>query len=223
MCGLVTQLQNQLQAKEKKRGVHAKKIQFEARVLTSEEGRLELQQLREEARLKEQRLLEDAARKAAEDGARRKRRADRSRIFAGPLNKTRRKEDLEDIAAALALPDGGKKDDLLDRIIKHFDEHADLKTNARFEGLFNPWPRKRARLTETPGPMAGPSSFHESPVPPPLQSPLPQAFRHSISDWCLPLRPHLTTFYPFHHIISMHFLLHLSKHLSTRTTYSLYP
>jgi hypothetical protein len=169
MCGLVTQLQSQLQAKEKKRGVHAKKIQVEARVLTSEEGRLEMQQLREEARLKEQRQLEDAARKDAEDDARRKRRADGSRIFAGPLNKTRRKEDLEDIAAALALPDGGKKDDLLDRIIKHFDEHADLKTNSRFEGLFNPRPRKRARLAETSGPVAGPggpSNFHESSVPP---------------------------------------------------------
>ena len=175
MRGLVIQLQSQLQAKEKKRGVHAKRIQVEARVLTSEEGRLELQQLREEARLKEQRQLEDAARKAAEDDARRKRRADGSRTFSGPLNKTRRKEDLEDIAAALALPDGGKKDDLLDRIIKHFDEHADLKTNSRFEGLFNPRPRKRAHLTETPGPVAGPSNLHKSSVPPPT-IPAPPSF-----------------------------------------------
>jgi hypothetical protein len=165
MCGIVTQYQSQLQAKEKKRGTHAKKTQVKARVLTSEEGRLELQQLREEARLKEQRQLEDAARKATEDDARRKRRADGSRVFTGPLNKTRRKEDLEDIAAALALSDEGKKDDLLERIFKHFEEHSDLKTNSRFEGLFNPRPRKCTCLTETPGPMAGPSTVREPSVP----------------------------------------------------------
>ena len=77
-------------------------MQVEARVLTSEEGHLELQQLHEEARLKEQRQAKDAARKATEDQARRNQRADNSRIFTGPLNKTRRKEDLEDIAVTLA-------------------------------------------------------------------------------------------------------------------------
>jgi hypothetical protein len=38
MFSTVQQLQNQLQAKEKKKGVHAKKTQVEARVLTSKEG-----------------------------------------------------------------------------------------------------------------------------------------------------------------------------------------
>ena len=46
-------------------------MQVEARVLTSEEGRLELQQLHEEAHLKEQQQAEDAAWKATEDQARR--------------------------------------------------------------------------------------------------------------------------------------------------------
>ena len=146
LAGVILQLQNQLQAKEKKRGTHAKRTQVEARVLTSEEGRLELQQLREEARMKEEWQAEEAAWKATEDEARRKRRADSSLIFTGPLNKTRRKGDLEDIAAALALPVGGKKDDLLDKISKHFDKYPDLKTSSRFEGLFNPRPRKRARF-----------------------------------------------------------------------------
>jgi hypothetical protein len=67
MYGVVSQLQNQLQAKEKKKGTHVKRTQVEARVLTSEEGRLELQQLREEARLKEQRQIEETTRKATED------------------------------------------------------------------------------------------------------------------------------------------------------------
>lgn len=163
MYGVITQLQNQLQSKGKKKGTHAKRTQAEARVLTSEEGRLELQQLREEVRLKEERQAEEAARKATEDEARRKRRADASRIFTGPLNKARRKGDLEDIAAALALPDEGKKDDLLERISRHFEEHPDLKTNQRFEGLFNPRPRKRARLADVP--VAGPSTM---PPPPPI-------------------------------------------------------
>ena len=180
MNGIVLQLQSQLQAKEKKRGTHAKRTQVEARVLTSEEGRLELQQLREEARLKEERQAEEAARKATEDDARRKRRADFSRIFTGTLNKSRLKEDLEDLAVALALPVGSKKDELLDKITKHFDEHPELKTSPRFEGLFNPRPRKRARVTDArviDAPTAGPSNFqgpaapalplHTFPAPPP--------------------------------------------------------
>ena len=168
---LVVQLQGQLQSKEKRKGTHAKRTQVEARVLTSEEGRLELQQLREEARQKEQRQNEDAARKASEDDARRKRRADISRVFSGSLNKSRKKEDLEDIAVALALPEGGKKDELLERITNHFDEHPDLKTTPRFEGLFNPHPRKRARVTDIPS--EGPSTVHEPIVPPPNFPPLP--------------------------------------------------
>jgi hypothetical protein len=171
MYGVVSQLQNQLQAKEKKKGTHAKRTQVEARVLTSEEGRLELQQLREEARLKEQRQIEETTRKATEDEARRKRRADCSRVFTGALNKARRKEELEDIAAALALPDSGKKEELLDRITNHFEEHPDLKTNLRFEGLFNPRPRKCARLNDTPAPVAGPSTIHEPALPPPAFPP----------------------------------------------------
>ena len=163
MHGLVTQLQNQLQAKGKKRGTHAKRTTVEARVLTSEEGRLELQQLREEARQKEHRQAEETARKATEDDARRKRRADHSRVFTGPLNKSRRKEELEDIAVALALPESGKKDELLERICNHFDTHPELKTTVRFEGLFNSRPRKRPRLADTP--VAGPSAVHEPTVP----------------------------------------------------------
>jgi hypothetical protein len=182
VCGVVTQLQTQLQTKEKQKGTQAKRTQVESRVFTSEEGHLELQQLREEARLKEQRQAETAARKATEDDARRKRRADCERVFTGPLNKTRRKEELEDIAVALALPDSGKKDELLERISRHFEEHPDLKTTPRFEGLFNLRPRKRARLADAP--VAGPSNSREpsQPTLPPRVSPpcsSPWAFSES--------------------------------------------
>jgi hypothetical protein len=171
LSGVVTQLQNQAQTKEKRRGTQAKRIQVESRVLTSEEGRLELQHLREEIHLKEQRQAETTARKATEDDARRKRRADSERVFTGPLNKTRRKEELEDIAAALALPDSGKKDEILERISRHFEEHPDLKTTPRFEGLFGMRPRKRARLADAP--VAGPSTFREPTLPPMFPPPGP--------------------------------------------------
>jgi hypothetical protein len=114
--------------------------------------KLELQELREEARQKEQ--------QQAEDEARRKRRADTSRVFAGPLNKTRRKEELGDIAAALALPDSGKKDALLERIFAFFEEHPELKKDPRFEGLFSSR-QKRPRSNDIP--EAGPSN---TPSPP---------------------------------------------------------
>ena len=70
------------------------------RVLTSEEGRLELEQLREQVRLKEQQQAEDTAQMATGEQDQRKRQADITVVFAGPLNKSRRKNELEDIAAA---------------------------------------------------------------------------------------------------------------------------
>jgi uncharacterized coiled-coil protein SlyX len=69
---VITQLQGQLHAKEAKKGSSARAKTVGARVLTSEEGRQELEQLRAEARQKEQRQAEVAARKSANDNARRK-------------------------------------------------------------------------------------------------------------------------------------------------------
>jgi hypothetical protein len=125
MCGVISHLQSQLQAKENRRDTPTERTRVEAWILAQAEIRNQF-----EARLK--------------------RRADGSHVFIGPLNKSRRKEDLKDIAAALNLLDVGKKDHLLDRIFKHFNEHPDLKTSPRFEGLFNPRPRKRIRLTDIP-------------------------------------------------------------------------
>ena len=148
----VTRLHVKLNTKENKKGARAqaKKVTVEARVLTSEEGRLEMQQLQEELRLKELHRNEERARKAAEEQARRKRRADISLIFTGSLNKSRRKEELEDIAVALALPEVGTKDDLFKRIVEEFEANPEQKTNPRFVGLFNSRPRKRARVDNAP-------------------------------------------------------------------------
>ena len=98
----------------------------------------------------------------AEDQAQHKWRADISYIFTGPLNKARRKEELEDIALALSLSDSGKKDDIYNRIAKEFEENPNWRLEPRFEGLFTSR-QKRPRLgtSDVPG-MAGPST----PLPP---------------------------------------------------------
>ena len=159
--GIITRLQKRVNTKEnkKKTAARAKKTTGEARVLTSEEGREELQQLREESHQKELHQNEELAWKAAEDLARHKLRADPTHTFTGTLNKSRRKEELADIAAALSLSDSGKKDDIFERIMKEFDENPGLKTNPRFEGLFRVQsrPRKRARVDDG-APVAGPSN-----------------------------------------------------------------
>jgi hypothetical protein len=80
------------------------------------------------------------------------------------LNKSKRKEELEDLAIALALPEGGKKDDLFQRISDHFEQHPGLKTNPRFEGLFNSRPSKRARGVDFS--TAGSSTVHGFTAPP---------------------------------------------------------
>ncbi|KAH9034338.1 hypothetical protein EDB85DRAFT_2144426 [Lactarius pseudohatsudake] len=120
-----------------------------SRVFTAGEGRLELDQLCAEASQKKQQQADGDAWKAAEDEARRKWRADLTR------------EELEDIAAALALLDSGKKDELLERITTFFEEHPDLKTDPRFEGLFSSQPQK---------PVAGPLNTHGPTLPPPNAS-----------------------------------------------------
>lgn len=135
MCGGLLQLQSWLQAKYKKWGTYAKRTQVEARVFTLKEGCSKLQQLCEEACIKEQYQHDDAVWKATENNACHKWRADGSHIFIGPLNKIRWKKNFKNIAAALALPNGGKKDKLLDKIFKHFEKHSNLKTNPQFEGF----------------------------------------------------------------------------------------
>ncbi|KAF8262140.1 hypothetical protein EI94DRAFT_1809256 [Lactarius quietus] len=158
----VKHLQKQVNTKQTWKGasIHAKNINVDARVLTSEEGRLEVQQLREEATEKAWLQIEALARKATEDQAQRKRRADISCVFTGPLNKARQKEYLQDIAIALSLLDSGKKDDIYSRIMEEFKENPNWRSEPRFEGLFNSR-QNRACLGDVP--VAGPSTI------PPLQ------------------------------------------------------
>ena len=69
--GVITRLQKRVNRKENKRKslARAKKTTGEARVLTSEQGRQELQQLCEESQQKEMRQHAELAQKATEDKA----------------------------------------------------------------------------------------------------------------------------------------------------------
>ena len=154
---------NRKERKKKKSSVREKKPTGEAMVLTSAEGLQELLQLREESQQKERRQNEELDRKTAEDKARRECEADLTHTtFTGPLNKSRRKEELANIAAALSLSDSGKKDDIYGRIIEEFEANPQLKTNTQFEGLFHSRPRKRARVDGN----TEPSMHRTSPVHP---------------------------------------------------------
>ncbi|KAH9031193.1 hypothetical protein EDB84DRAFT_1271110 [Lactarius hengduanensis] len=159
--GVISCQQKQLFLRDNKKrsSRHVKKTNDEARVLTAGEGHQQLQQLQEEAELKEQLWQQEVARKAADDEARRKRWADHTHTFTGSLNRSKRKGELEDIAVALALPETGKKDDIFERISRHFEQHPELKRDAQFEGLFNLRPTKRPRTGDAP--VVGPSSLQD--------------------------------------------------------------
>ncbi|KAI9439058.1 hypothetical protein H4582DRAFT_1946385 [Lactarius indigo] len=140
-----------IHSKETREGtsVHAKDV--DTRVL---ERRLEPQQLCEEAGALPQK--EELARKAAWDQAQRKRKADFPCVFTGPLSKRRRMQDLKDIANALSLRERGKKADIVERIKKEFEANPELKSDPRFEGLFNPHHQKQPRIDDVS--VAGPST-----------------------------------------------------------------
>lgn len=151
----IVRLQQKLRSKETRQRtfVDTKKPNVELRV---PEWRLELEQRWEEAMSDWFSKNEERVQKAgAEDRARRNRRVDLSYGFTGPLNMTRRKQELEDIAIALFLSSKGKKRDILERIKQEFEAKPELKSDPRFEVLFNSRPRKRARINEVP--VAGPS------------------------------------------------------------------
>ncbi|KIK73982.1 hypothetical protein PAXRUDRAFT_20327 [Paxillus rubicundulus Ve08.2h10] len=128
---MVAHLQWKLNSKETNKGKRhrAKKVNISARILTSAEGQAELQQLREQEELKKQKVVEVKAKKALEEQARQEWRDNHSHLFMGTLNKTKRKDELEDLAAALALPEAGKKDNLLNRIIGHFNKFPQLRSD----------------------------------------------------------------------------------------------
>jgi hypothetical protein len=156
--GNIVRLQQQLRSKEARQRalIDAKKPNVDLRV---PEWRLELEQRWEEAMSDWISQNEARAQKpGAEDQVRRNRSVDLSFVFTGPLNMTRRKQELEGIAIALSLSGKGKKRDILESIKMEFEANPELRSDPRFEALFNSRCRKRARVARiSEVPVAGPS------------------------------------------------------------------
>ncbi|KAI5118713.1 hypothetical protein M0805_004513 [Coniferiporia weirii] len=71
----------------------------------------------------------------------------------------KKKAELQDIANALGIADGGTREDLQQRIKRHLDDHsADLEGDPVFSGLYA---RKRQRSLQPPG-VIQPSRFRSS-------------------------------------------------------------
>ncbi|KAG1806399.1 uncharacterized protein HD556DRAFT_1436365 [Suillus plorans] len=88
--------------------------------------------------------------KVAEEQGKRDRQAEQEQsqvAFTGAI-KTKKLDELCDIAAALRLPETGLKAELLQRIVQFFDGQPELKKNQRYEGLFN-HPHSRRWHVET--------------------------------------------------------------------------
>ena len=77
--------------------------------------------------------------------------------FSGSIQ-VKKKAELQEIAAALTLPDTGTREELLTRIKRYIDEHtAELEDDPRFSGLVSS--RKRQRSVQ---PSAPPSTIGSS-------------------------------------------------------------
>lgn len=159
--GNIVRLQQQLSSKEARQRalVGTKKPNDDLRV---PQWRLELEQRWEEAMSVWFSQNEERVQKTgAEDQGRCNHQVDLSCVFTGPLNMTRRKQELEDISIALSLSGKGKKRDILERIKMEFEANPELRSDPRFEALFNSRPRKRARISRiSEVPVAGPSYHH---------------------------------------------------------------
>lgn len=80
--------------------------------------------------------------------------------FSGSLQ-IKKKADLQEIANALSLPDGGTREELLSRIKRHIDEHsAELEDDPRLSGLVTSRKRQRSVQPSAPPSTVGPSNTH---------------------------------------------------------------
>lgn len=113
-----------------------RKLNVEARILTSDEGLALCEQREVESLAKEAKKEDIAARKREKEAERQRLRAERGPNFSGGLA-SKNKPDLQDIAEALGLAKDGNKPNLLARINSHFDSNINLKSEARYAGLFN--------------------------------------------------------------------------------------
>ena len=139
------ELQNEKRKNNQRDGRPSKrrKLNVEARVLTSAEGKRLAAQKDAERAAKEQKKKDAASRRKQKENDREQQRRDRAPApFMGSLS-SKSKPDLQKIAGALSLAEEGTKEVLIHRINTFFDTHPRIRDSERFVGLSNRADRRR--------------------------------------------------------------------------------
>ena len=144
LTGQVKMVELELQNEKRKnnqrdgRASKRRKLNVEARVLTSAEGKRLAAEKDAEWAAKEQKKRDAAMRRRQKENDREKQRRDRApdAPFTGSLS-SKSKPDLQEIAGALSLAEEGTKEVLIHRINTFFDSHPSIRDSERFTGLFN--------------------------------------------------------------------------------------
>ena len=188
--GHVKMVELELQNEKRKNNERAnkpskrRKLNVEARVLTSAEGKRLAVEKDAERKVKEQKKKDAAARRKQKENDREQQRRARApnTPFTGSLS-SKSKPDLQEIVGVLSLPEDGTKEVLVRRINTFFDSHPRLRDSDRFTGLFNRASKRRADTNDA----AQTQTFNNPP-------PIPLAPQASGSASQLPLTTNIANF-----------------------------
>jgi hypothetical protein len=145
-----------------------RKLNVEARVLTSVEGRRLAAEKDAERANKAQKKSDGAQRRREKENCREEARRnwDPNAVFTGILS-AKNKDDLMNIAWSLGLSDDGTKAVLLESINKHFSTHPAKRDSEKYKGLFTRAQRgRRAAAPNAPTPANDPPQLSTSHIPP---------------------------------------------------------
>ncbi|KAJ7198445.1 hypothetical protein GGX14DRAFT_341657, partial [Mycena pura] len=130
-----------------------RKLNCEARVLTSVEGRRLAEEKEHERQAKAQKKSAAKQKEKEKENGRLERRSarDPGEPFTGALAISRSKDDLREIAWSLKLSEEGTKQQILDRIQEHFTSNPDDRETQLYCRLFT-----RGRRAPAPAPPQQP-------------------------------------------------------------------
>jgi hypothetical protein len=173
LSGHVKMIELELQNEKRKgnlrdgRASKRRKLNVEARVLTSAEGKRLAAEKEAERVAKMQKKKETEMVRKEKEAERDQQRQARGpdAPFMGSLS-SKSKPDLQEIAAALGLSENGTKDALMQRINACFDSNPLLRDGPRFSGLFHRAPRHRHQVADSenthPTASISPKPFHNT-------------------------------------------------------------
>jgi len=138
-------LQQQVNSKE---STSTRQIHTTSQILTSDALVSEWMEDKARREARAQKEADEKARKAETERLQLSNHALGTKVFSSSLT-SKNKADLKDIAAALALPEDGKKDVLVKRIRDHLNAHAKLANNPRFASLYASLAQGRKRAAES--------------------------------------------------------------------------